>query len=444
MSDAGFGAMKEEVAMSTSDRSTHPSNAAQGAQAEHSSAPARGAMMILIVTAFLNAMGIGLVMPILPFIVRRYISDPAALAPTIGWLASLYAICQFLAAPGLGALSDRYGRRPILLICLLGSAIGYLLFGFGGALWVLFLGRIIDGLTGGNFSILSAYIGDVTPPKERSRYFGIIGAVFGVGFIVGPAIGGFASRISYEAPLYIAAGVTIATMLISYFALPESLRKENRASRIRLLDLNLVKQLGQAFAMPQLRWLLMTAFCYALPFAVLQSNWAVLLIDSLGWAPDQISFLFLIVGGLDILMQGVLSGRLLKIFSETTVTIAGFVFAIMTYLLMGTVVFIPSAVLVYAGIVLFGVSSGLIEPALRGLISQAAGPREQGVVQGSSQSIQSLAMIVGPLVGAALYTGLGHASPYWLGAVIFGLGILMTLLAVPALQAVRPAADMQH
>src|SRR5262249_15987651 len=136
-------------------------------------------------------------------------------------------------------------------------------------------------------------------------------------------------------------------------------------------------------------------------------------------------------------------GRLLKIFSETTLTSAGFVFAIITYLLMGAVVFIPSAVLVYAGIVLFGVSSGLIEPALRGLISQAAGPREQGVVQGSSQSVQSLAMIVGPLVGAAFYTGLGHASPYWSGAVIFGLGILTTWLAVPAIRAGRLAVDMQ-
>jgi len=430
--------------MSTSDISTHPPSAGQAVPAEHSGAPSRGAIVVLIVTAFLNAMGIGLVTPVLPFIVQRYVSDHSALATTIGWIASLYAICQFLAAPGLGALSDRYGRRPILLICLLGSAIGYLLFGLGGALWVLFLGRIIDGLTGGDFSILSAYIGDVTPPKERGRYFGIIGAVFGVGFIVGPAIGGFASRISYEAPLYIAAGVTAATILISYVALPESLHKENRASSVQLPDLNLFKQLGQAFAMPQLRWLLLTAFCYALPFAVLQSTWAVLLIDSLGWAPDRISFLFLIVGTLDILMQGVLSGRLLKIFSETTLTIAGFAFSIATYLLMGAVVFVAAPVLVYAGIVLFGISSGLIEPALRGLISQAAGPREQGVVQGSSQSIQSLAMIVGPLVGAALYTQLGHASPYWLGAVIFGLGMLTTWLAVPAIRTSQLVVDTQH
>ncbi|MFL5805528.1 MAG: MFS transporter [Roseiflexaceae bacterium] len=427
--------------MSTSDTVTSPPNGVPATSSEPAGAPNRFALAVLIVTAFLNAVGIELVIPILPFIVQRYVGDQNALAATIGWITSLYAICQFLAAPGLGALSDRYGRRPILLICLLGSAIGYLLFGIGGALWVLFLGRIIDGLTGGNFSILSAYIGDVTPPKERGRYFGMIGAVFGVGFIVGPAIGGFASRISYEAPLYIAAGVTAATMLISYFALPESLRKENRASSIRLLDLNLFKQLGQAFAMSQLRWLLLTSFCYALPFAVLQSNWAVLLIDSLGWTPDRISFLFLIVGALDILMQGVLSGRLLKIFSETTLTIAGFVFAIAAYVLMGAVVFIPSSVLIYGGIVLFGISSGLIEPALRGLISQAAGPREQGVVQGSSQSIQSLAMIVGPLVGAAFYTQLGHASPYWSGAMIFGLGILTTLLAVPAIRASRLVAD---
>ncbi len=303
--------------MSTTDPST-PQSPGEAARA-----PSRSALAILIVMAFLNAVGIGLVNPVLPFIVQGYTNDPRNLATTIGWLASIYAICQFLAAPGLGALSDRFGRRPLLLICLLGSAAGYLLFGLGGALWVLFLARIIEGLAGGNFSILSAYIGDITEPQDRGKYFGMIGAAFGVGFIVGPAIGGVTSQISYQAPFYIAAGVITATMLIGYFALPESLRPEHRSTSIKLADLNLFKQLGQAFAMPQLRWLLLTAFCYALPFAVLQSNWAVLLIDRLGWTPDRISYLFLIVGGLDILMQGVLSGRLLKIFSETTLTVAG-------------------------------------------------------------------------------------------------------------------------
>ena len=138
--------------------------------AEKSKKPSRQAIIFLMVTAFLSTMGIGIFSPVLPFIVQRYVSDQNNLATAVGWLASVYAICQFIAAPGLGILSDRYGRRPLLLLCLLGSAIGYGLFGLGGAIWVLFLGRIIDGLTGGNFSILFAYVADITEPQERGKY----------------------------------------------------------------------------------------------------------------------------------------------------------------------------------------------------------------------------------------------------------------------------------
>ena len=426
--------------MSTIDTSTNGRAAVERGPA----GPPRGALVVLSVTAFLSTVGIGLANPVLPFVVKEHVGDPSSLAAVVGWLASLYAICQFLAAPLLGALSDRYGRRPLLLICLLGSAAGYLLFGLGGALWVLFLSRIVDGLTGGNFSILSAYVADITAPGERSKYFGIFGAAAGAGFIAGPAIGGFASRISYQAPFYLAAGVTAALMLVALFALPESLHAEHRAARVRLGDLNLLRQLGQALALPRLRGLLLTAFCYAFPFAVLQSTWAVLLIDSLGWTPDRISWLFLIVGSLDILMQGVLSGRLLPIFGETRLTVAGLALASAAYLLMSGIAFVAAPALVYAGIVLFGVSSGLVEPALRGLISQAAGPSEQGLVQGGSQSIQSLAMVLGPLASAALYTQLSHAAPYWAGAAIFGLGILATLLSAPAIRAGQLAAEAQQ
>src|SRR5215470_735326 len=133
-------------------------------------APCRKAVSFLLVTAFLNTMGFGVLSPVLPFIVQQYISDQHTLATVVGWLVTAYALCQFIAAPGLGLLSDRYGRRPLLLICLLGSAVGYVLFGLGGALWVLFLGRIIDGITGRNFSILSAYVADITAPEERGKY----------------------------------------------------------------------------------------------------------------------------------------------------------------------------------------------------------------------------------------------------------------------------------
>jgi DHA1 family tetracycline resistance protein-like MFS transporter len=205
--------------------------------------------------------------PVIPFLVQPYLADSASLATTVAWLTSVYAICQFVAAPGLGALSDRYGRRPILLLCLAGSAIGYILFGLGGALWVLFLGRIIDGITGGNFSILFAYIADRTPPEERGALFGRVGAVAGMGFLLGPAIGGFAARWGNTAPAYLAGAITLVAIVWGVFLLPESLPPERRSAGIALPSLNPLSQLWRLIGMPNLRWLLLAGFCYGFPFA---------------------------------------------------------------------------------------------------------------------------------------------------------------------------------
>jgi len=187
-------------------------------------------LLFIIITAFLSVMGIGIVIPVLPFIVQKYMPGASneAIALNVALMLSLYSVCQFFAAPPLGALSDRYGRRPILLFCLLGSAIGYLLFGIGGSLTILFIGRIIDGLTGGDISTIFAYIADITKPQDRGKIFGIIGATVGVGFMLGPSIGGFVSLINLSAPFYLAAGLTLLSMIFGYFVLPESLKKENR------------------------------------------------------------------------------------------------------------------------------------------------------------------------------------------------------------------------
>jgi len=400
----------------------------------------RSTLLFLLVAAFLNTMGIGIFTPILPFIAQQYLGDQGNLAVVVGWLASIYAICQFVAAPSLGALSDRYGRRPILLICLLGSALGYGLFGLGGALWVLFLGRIIDGITGGNVSILSAYVADLTAPEERAKYFGLFGATAGAGFIIGPAIGGFASQLSYNAPAYLAAVVTLVSFAWGYLFLPESLPAAHRATQISLKELNLVKQLGDAFAIPQLRWLLLATFCFSLPFAMLQSTMAVLIIDSLHWDAATISYLFLLVGLLDIIMQGVLAERFLRIWSEISLSVIGLGCEVVAYVLLGAVALVAAPSFVFAGIIIFAIGTGFLEPASRGLISKMAGPQQQGIVQGGSQSVQSLAMVIGPLVGGALYTQVGHLWPFWSGACVVVLAIFATLLAVPALR-LQPVAD---
>lgn len=397
-------------------------------------APSRNAILFLVVVAFLNTMGMTIIGPVVPFMTLRHLNNPSNLAIVVAWMTSIYGICQLVAAPGLGLLSDRFGRRPILFICLLGSAIGYLLFGLGGSLWILFLGRIIDGLTGGNFSVLFAYIADITEPEERGKYFGIVGGFSGVGFIVGPSIGGLLATINYNTPFLVAAAVILLDIVWGFFFLPESLSKEYRVTSIRLRDLNPLKQMGNVFTMANLRWLLLAGFFYFFPFAILISNLTILLKDSLGWNATQAGIISTLVGVVDILVQGVLVGKLLPIFGDVKLSIGSLILVATSYILLGAISLIASPILLVAGVILFAGSGGLVENALRGLTSRLVGPRQQGLVGGASQSMQSLAMILGPLFGGLLYVQFGHATPYWSGALIIALSITSVVLAIPALR----------
>lgn len=401
-----------------------------GAPQAEITGPRRHVLAFLITTVFMTAVGYTIIMPVAPFIVRQHLANSNNLAEVVGWLAATYALFQFIAAPGLGALSDRYGRRPLLLICLIGSAIGYLIFGIGGALWVLFLGRIIDGITGGDISILFAYVGDVTPPEQRGKVFGQVGAMVGIGFIIGPVLGGFTAQFGYTVPLYIAAAICVVNTLWGYFFMPESLEVEHRKERVHIAELNPIGQLSKLFAIAQLRWLLVVGICYTFPFALFTTELGVLSIEKLGWGPGEIGLVSLLIGGTDIVMQGVVAGRLLPILGAIKMTIAGLVAEIVSYILVGSVAFVPSPLLLLAGIFAFAFGSGLLEPALGGLVSEVTGPRDQGTVQGGNQAIRSLLNIAGPLLAGVLYTRFGQATPFAVGAVVLALGIVAAMVAV--------------
>lgn len=377
--------------------------------------------LFILFTTFLSILGIGIIIPVIPFIVGQYI-DPSnlnAVALFVGILTSLYSFCQFFAAPVLGALSDKHGRRPVLLLCLLGSAIGYILFGIGGSIAVLFVGRIIDGLTGGDISTAMAYVADVTKPQDRGKYFGVIGATIGFGFILGPSIGGLVSHISLSAPLYLAAGLTLVNMIYGYFVLPESLAKVHRMSDFTIHHLNPFTQINYILGHKTLRPLMLIGLFYFLAFAQLQAITSVFYKDVLNWTPGNIGFYFLVLGLGDMFTQGFLAGKLLPKFGPIKLVLAGFFVTAVAYAINAILPIFPYVFLAYLYIIIYALGSGLFEPSFSGLVSRSATPQEQGRVQGASQSMQSVTRIVGPLLAAFLYQ-YSHSLP-WIFCVIFSL-----------------------
>ncbi len=377
--------------------------------------------LFILFTGFLSIMGIGVIIPVIPFIVGNYVGqhNANAIALYVGLLVSLYSFCQFFAAPVLGALSDKYGRRPVLLLCLLGSAIGYILFGIGGSLTVLFIARAIDGITGGDISTVLAYVADVTEPKDRGKYYGVIGATIGFGFIIGPTIGGLVSGISLSAPVFLAAGLTILNMLYGYFVLPESLDKKHRMVDFSLRHLNPFIQLQYIMKNNILKTLMLIGFFYFFAFSELTSIITVFFKDILHWTPGNIGFYFLVLGVGDMFTQGFLTGKLLPKFGPIKLVLGGFLLTAISYFINALIPIFPYVFLAFAYIIIYAVGSGLFEPSFGGILSGVAGPQEQGRVQGASQSMQSVARMIAPLLAAFLYQF--HPSLPWISCILFSL-----------------------
>ena len=364
-------------------------------------------------------MGIGLIIPVLPYIVNRYIPDNKTIAIFVGLLTSTYAFCQFFAAPVLGALSDKFGRRSVLLLCLLGSAIGYILFGIGGSIAILFIARIIDGTTGGDISTAMAYVADVTAPQDRGKYYGIVGSVMGFGFIVGPTVGGFLAHLSLSAPLFLAAALTIINMIYGYFVLPETLSKEHRITDFSLHHLNPFAQMYYIMKKNVMLWLLVIGAFYFFAFAQMSGLLAVFYKDILQWTPANLGLYFLVLGIGDMVTQGYLSGKLIEKIGIIKVIMAGFVLTAIAFAINAIIPIFPYFLFAFVYVAIYAIGSGFFEPAFDGLISSAASPQEQGRVQGAYQSVQSITRIIGPLFASLLYQ-FGHSLP-WISCVIFSL-----------------------
>lgn len=390
-------------------------------------------LIFILVTMFLNFLGFSIIIPIMPFLVEEHIPNPAQLATYVSILFSVYALAQFLAAPALGALSDLWGRRPILLISLFGSIVGYLFLALGGSFWLILVGRVIDGLTGGNISTVYAYLADITDPKDRSKYYGMIGAAGGFGFMVGPAIGGILGAVHITLPLYLAAGITAVNMIWGYFVLPESLKKENRLEKFELSHLNPFGHLFELLKLDILRNLFTTSFIFFVAFNSVYGMTSIFSKDVFHWGTTQIGILLFFVGIIDIFSQGFLVRKLIPVLGEIKLSVIGLIMAAVGIALASTTSINISVIIFYIGFTILNIGDGILEPSVSGLIANSVGPKVQGRVQGASQSVQAMARVLGPLLGAWAY-GVWKGLPYASGAFLFVISIIFLIVSIPAIK----------
>lgn len=383
----------------------------------------KNALIFGLISVFLCGIGFTIIAPVVPFLVQPYTRTPGEQAIVVTLMTSVYAVCVFFAAPGLGALSDKYGRRPVLLVCLLGSAIGYVIFGIGGALWVLFAGRIIDGITGGTISTIFAYFADIIPPKQRTKYFGWMSAVVGLGTVIGPTLGGLLAKFGYSVPLYFGAIITLLNVVYGFFFMPESLDKSNRLKEITFVRLNPFTQLANILSMKNLQRLLVSAFLIWIPNGSLQAVFSQFTMDTFSWNPALIGLMFSIMGFQDIVSQGFIMPKLLIKLSDKQVAILGMVSEVIGYSLIATSALFSFYPLFIAGMFIFGFGDSIFGPSFNGMISKSVDPSEQGRIQGGSQSIQALARMIGPIIGGQIYVSLGHAAPAFLGMILIAMAI---------------------
>lgn len=371
-----------------------------------------------LIAVFLCGMGFSIIMPVVPFLVAPYVNNSSEQALMVTLLTSVYALCVFFAAPGLGALSDRFGRRPVLLLCFIGSAIGYFIFGLGGALWVLFLGRFIEGITGGSISTLFAFFADITPRENRTKYFGWVSAAAGAGAALGPAFGGFIAHFGYAMPFFFGAAITLLNFLFGYFYMPESLKKEHRLKSIPLMRLNPFSQLLNILTIKNLGRLLISGFFIWVPNGSLQAVMSQFAIDSFSWKPVLIGMMFSIMGIQDILSQAFIMPKLLLKLTDKQIAIFGMIAEIIGYTLIAASSIFAFAPLLIIGMFIFGFGDSIFGPSFNGMVSKSASASEQGRIQGGSQAIQSLARIIGPIIGGQIYITLGHAAPAVMGIIL--------------------------
>jgi DHA1 family tetracycline resistance protein-like MFS transporter len=384
-------------------------------------------MLPLFLIVVIDLLGFGIVIPLLPFYGEHYGASPAV----VGLLMATFSLGQFVMAPVWGRLSDRIGRRPVLLSSLAGSVLAYLWLAFAHSLWALFAARALAGLMAGNISAAFAYVADVTTRETRSKGMGMIGAAFGLGFIIGPAVGGFLAghdpaNIDAESPALAAAGLSLVAFVVAVAVLKESLSPEVRARIAGQPRVGRWQAFLAAMGRPTIGWLLAATFLSTFVFAGMEATFALWSERAYGWGATQNGYLFAFIGMTTATIQGGLMGKLAKRFGESNLLVQGAIALTIGIAAIPFALWLPGLV-VTMGVVAYGFA--LSNTSLVSLISLQAGEHEQGGVLGVSRSMTTLGRVLGPAWAGLLFDVFGRDWPYFAGATVM-LAVLALALAV--------------
>ena len=379
-------------------------------------------LLVLFVTILVNLIGFGIIIPLLPFYAEQFGASPIV----IGLLFASFSIAQLVAAPLLGEWSDRWGRRPVLILSLIGTAVSFAMLAVASSLTMLFAARIVDGLSGGNITTARAYIADVSTEENRAKMYGFLGAAFGLGFILGPALGGAFSHISYTAPIWVAVAVTVAATVMAWLWLPETIHRAHAASGFSL------KTITELFHRPYLRTLLAVDLVYWMSFAVYQTTFALFGARRFGFGVAETGYMLSAFGLLGVVVQGGMVGPIVARLGERTTLAIGL--ALTAFAWGGSAITYSLPVLVLL-LVPGAIGIGLCNATLSALVSKTAAPGEQGRVQGAAGALESVGRASGPIWGNGMLQAFGEGSAYIAAAALLA-GASFTVSRLP----VRPRA----